>query len=63
MKKITGQRNYRYLPLTVTRRDNPWADIHVDMVDPWTIILTNEETIKQTEEKIQALTCSCASLE
>ena len=62
MNKITGQRNYGHLPLTTTKRDNPWSYIHVDMMVLWTITVTNEETKKRTEEKIQALTCSCASL-
>ena len=51
MSKITGQRNYGHLPLTTTRRDNPWSNIHVDMVGPWTITVTNEETEKRTEER------------
>ena len=62
MNKITGQHNYTHLPFTTNRRDNPWYDIHVDMVGPWTITVTNEETGKRIEEKIQALTCSYASL-
>ena len=62
MDKITGQRNYEHIPLTTTKRDNPWSDIHIDIVGPWTITVTNEETGKRIEEKIQALTCSCASL-
>ena len=32
------------------------------MVGSWTITITNNETKKQTDEKIQALTCSCTSL-
>ena len=60
--KITCQCNYGHLPLTTAKRDNSWSDIHVDMVGPLAIIVTNEETGKRTEEKIQALTCSCASL-
>ena len=62
MNKIIGQRNYGHLPLTITKRDNPWSDIHIDILGPWTITVTNEETGKRIEEKIQALTCSCASL-
>ena len=62
MNKITGQRNYGDLPLITIKEDNPWSDIHVDMVGPWTITMTNKETTKRTEEKIQALTCNCTSL-
>ena len=62
MNKITSQHNYAYLPLTTTKRDNHWSDIHLDMVGPWTITVTNEETGKRTEEKIQALTCIYATL-
>ena len=43
INKITGQRNYGHLPLVTTKRDNPWSDVHIDMVGPWTIIGTNEE--------------------
>ena len=55
MNKITGQRNYGHLPLITTKRYNPWSDIHVDMVGPWTITVTNEETGNEQKRRAKHL--------
>ena len=42
--KIRSQRKYGKIPTDDRQRDEPWQDVHVDLVGPWSVDVIHEET-------------------